>query len=315
MSKYKTVAASKTNEWLGGAAGDRLDRVACVVATAATAAVSVKDGDGAAISLLPNSPGGGVGTYNVEIGAHSKRGPWRITTGAGVSVVAVGEFTPKLQNASYLSLGGIAGDYLNTPDAAANSITGDMRIEAKIAPADWTPATEGRVILAKRSAVGQYAYQFSIVATTGLLNFSWTADGSTVISKDSTVAPTAVDGSPLWVAVAHDVDNGDTGNDVIFYTSSDGVTWDQLGDTVTTAATTSHQDSTALPEIGTTLAGTDLLFSGKIYHVKVYDDITGTSLNFEFDPTNSLPSDTTCVGPTTLEVWTLQGDAVFVATE
>ena len=190
-----------------------------------------------------------------------------------------------------------------------------MRIEAKIAPNDWTPATEGRVIIAKRSAVGQYAYQFSINVTTGTLNFSWTADGSTVISKDSTVAPTATDGAALWVAVTHDVDNGAVGNDVTFYTSADGVTWDALGDAVTTAATTSHQDSTAAVEIGTTLGGTDLLFAGKIYDVKLYNDLTGSTLVARFDPTNSLPTDTTCVGPTTAEVWTLQGDAVFALTE
>src|SRR3990167_11167367 len=134
MGNYTTVAASQTNAWLGGQAGDRLDRLTCVVATAATAAVSIKDGSGAAISVFPNSPGGGVGTYNVPIGVASQSGPWRVTTGAGVSVIAAGEFTPRLHNANYLSLGGVAGDYLSTPDAASNSITGDMRIEAKIAP-------------------------------------------------------------------------------------------------------------------------------------------------------------------------------------
>ena len=313
--KYVTVAASKTDQWLGGMAGDRLDRLTCVVATAATAAVSVKDGSGAAISVFPNSPGGGVGTYNIEFGAVSKSGPWRVTTGAGVSVIAAGDFTPKLQNASYLSLAGAAGDYLSSPDSASNSVTGDLRIEAKIAATDWTPATIGRAILAKRSAVGQYAYQFSIAVTTGLLNFSWTADGSTVISKSSTVAPTVTDGAALWVAVTHDVDNGAVGNDVKFYTSTNGTDWTQLGDTVTTAATTSHQDSTAGLEIGTTLAGTDLTFAGKIYHVKLYSTLDTTTLVAQFDPTNSLPTDTTAAGPTTLETWTLNGNAAFVATE
>lgn len=92
---YETVAASQADQVLGatGAAGDWLQRLICVVATAATAAVSIKDGAGSAISVLPNSPGGGVGVYVIELGLKSSNGAWKITTGAGVSVIGVGDFT------------------------------------------------------------------------------------------------------------------------------------------------------------------------------------------------------------------------------
>lgn len=94
-SSYETVAVSQTDQVLGkdGAAGDYLDRLIITVATAATAAVDLQDGDGSAISILPNSPGGGIGVYVVEIKAHSKTGPWKVTTGAGSTVLAVGSFT------------------------------------------------------------------------------------------------------------------------------------------------------------------------------------------------------------------------------
>ncbi|MGE0231429.1 MAG: hypothetical protein AB7O39_03170 [Flavobacteriaceae bacterium] len=94
-TEYETVAASQTDQALGatGAAGDFLSHLLVVVATAATAAVSIKDGAGSAIAVFPNSPGGGVGTYYVPIGARSSAGAWSVTTGAGVSVVAVGNFT------------------------------------------------------------------------------------------------------------------------------------------------------------------------------------------------------------------------------
>lgn len=94
-SSYETVAASQTDQALGpaGAAGDYLDRLVITVATAATAAVSIKDGGGSAISIMPNSPGGGVGVYVVEIKAHSRAGAWSVTTGAGSTVLAVGNFT------------------------------------------------------------------------------------------------------------------------------------------------------------------------------------------------------------------------------
>lgn len=92
---YETVAASQTDQVLGptGGTGDWLSRLVCVVATAATAQVQIKDGGGSAVTVLPNSPGGGVGTYVIELGLKSLAGAWKVTTAAGVSVVAVGDFT------------------------------------------------------------------------------------------------------------------------------------------------------------------------------------------------------------------------------
>lgn len=93
---YETVAASQSDQVLGntGALGDFLHRLICVVATAATAQVQINDGAGSAITVLPNSPGGGVGTYSIELNITSTGGAWKVTTGAGVSVIAVGRFTP-----------------------------------------------------------------------------------------------------------------------------------------------------------------------------------------------------------------------------
>ena len=93
---YETVAASQSDQVLGvtGALGDFLHSLICVVATAATAQVQIKDGSGPAITVLPNSPGGGVGTYVIELNIVSTSGAWKVTTGAGVSVIAIGRFTP-----------------------------------------------------------------------------------------------------------------------------------------------------------------------------------------------------------------------------
>lgn len=83
--EYETVAASQTNQALGatGAAGDYLDKLIIVVATAATAQVQIKDGGSAAITVFPNSPGGGIGTYVVPLGLRSTSGAWQVTTLAG----------------------------------------------------------------------------------------------------------------------------------------------------------------------------------------------------------------------------------------
>ena len=95
---YETVAASQTDQILGvtGGVGDFLRRLVITVNTALTAAVSIKDGNGASIPILPNSPGGGVGVYVVEFNAkcvNTVTPGWKVTTGAGATVMGIGQFT------------------------------------------------------------------------------------------------------------------------------------------------------------------------------------------------------------------------------
>ena len=94
--QYEHVAASQTAQVLGGtgAVGDYLHRIICTVTTSATGNVVIVDGTGTGIlthTVLPALSG--VGVFNVEINAASTTGPWKITTGAGVEVMAVGIFS------------------------------------------------------------------------------------------------------------------------------------------------------------------------------------------------------------------------------
>lgn len=91
---YETVAASQTDQALGtnGAKGDLLEGLLCVVSTAATSQVQIKDGTGSAITVFPNGPGSGVGSYAIPLGLTSKSGAWSVTTAAGVAVIAIGKF-------------------------------------------------------------------------------------------------------------------------------------------------------------------------------------------------------------------------------
>lgn len=93
-AEYETVAASQTAQAMGatGAIGDYLDHCVIIVATAATAATSILDSSTAVVSFA-NSPGGGIGVYDIPIRARSVNGAWKITTGAGASVICVGDFT------------------------------------------------------------------------------------------------------------------------------------------------------------------------------------------------------------------------------
>lgn len=96
--QYEHVAASQSAQVLGGtgAVGDYLHRIVCTVTTAATGNVVIVDGSGAGIlthTIVPASPGSGINVYNVELNAISANGAWKITTGAGVEVMAVGIFS------------------------------------------------------------------------------------------------------------------------------------------------------------------------------------------------------------------------------
>ena len=94
MSSYKAVAASQTGASLAGAGqvgkqGDLLKRLHVSVATAATGTVTLIDGATSIVITPANTP---IGFYSVEIGAPSQTGAWTVTTGAGASVIAVGDF-------------------------------------------------------------------------------------------------------------------------------------------------------------------------------------------------------------------------------
>jgi len=93
--QYEHVAVSQTAQVLGGtgATGDYLDRLVCTVSTAATSSVIILDNTGFTHTVLPNNVGGGVGVYVIHLGMISRNGPWKVTTAAGVEVLAVGIFS------------------------------------------------------------------------------------------------------------------------------------------------------------------------------------------------------------------------------
>ena len=94
-SMYQLVPASSSATALKtstGSLADYIENLIVVVATAATAQVQLTDGTGSAFTVFPNSPGGGVGTYVLKLQIKSNSGTWKVTTGAGVSVIATGSF-------------------------------------------------------------------------------------------------------------------------------------------------------------------------------------------------------------------------------
>lgn len=94
--EYETVAASQTAQVIGGsgAIGDYLAGLLVIPATTSPGAISIID-NSTSISVFV---GGEFSVSNlvpffVPLGIRSVLGPWKITTGANVSVIAMGSFT------------------------------------------------------------------------------------------------------------------------------------------------------------------------------------------------------------------------------
>ncbi len=95
-AKYETVAASQTLQGLGsvGNAGDYLDYLMVVPSSVSPGAIVIGDGDvsitvfeGGANSLSNLVP------FMIPLGLTSQHGPWTMTTGVNLSVIALGNFT------------------------------------------------------------------------------------------------------------------------------------------------------------------------------------------------------------------------------
>ena len=89
---YETVAVSQTAQVLGtnGAIGDYLHRIVVTVSTAATSTVSIIDGSTTVLAIPANTP---IGVYSLALNLNAATGPWKVTTGAGAAVLAVGLFS------------------------------------------------------------------------------------------------------------------------------------------------------------------------------------------------------------------------------
>lgn len=218
--------------------------------------------------------------------------------------LTLAQFTP-----GGVSLSGVAGTYVNTPDNAALDITGDIDIRIEATLADWTPATTSAFV-SKWGAAGNRSYLFQLT-TGGLLELAWSADGTASIVKDSTVA-VPISAGRLAVRVTLDVDNGAIGNDVNFYTGPtiDGP-WTQLGATVTTAVATSIFSGNLAVEIGSQSLGLVSMLTGTVHSAQIQSGINGTLVatpNFK-----TQAAGTTSFIDSAGRTWTLQGAAVIVA--
>lgn len=216
--------------------------------------------------------------------------------GSGPIIVS-NDYVPK----AYLP--GSDNNIFTSPDSVAARMPDDIDIRAYIAPDDWTPGALRRYIISKWAA----SYGFSIEQA-GTLGFQMT-DGTVFAS---TAATGFTDGTWHHVRVTRAWSSGDLN----FYTSSDGITWTQLGTTVDCEAGT-HNGAGGTLKIANYAADGVYPGQGRFGRILIYSTIgsptnTGAigsgSPSVDFNPADSAETSTnaaTFVSSTTGETWTL----------
>lgn len=165
------------------------------------------------------------------------------------------------------------GNYISTPDSAANSITGDIDLRAKVAPANWSSGHFHPS--AKMDPVSPHETSWDFRIDNGILGLNWEDPVNGTLDVDATAPVPFISNEVGWVRATLDVDNGAGGHDVTFYTSEDGIVWTQVGAVVNDGGFVTSIVDTAQPVIAGNFA--DLpTGAAKIYRVEIRDGINGT---------------------------------------
>jgi hypothetical protein len=208
-----------------------------------------------------------------------------------------GETWTITRNPVYLSVPGSVSNYASTPDSLKSSVIGDIDIRCDIALTNWNPGSVQTLVSKWLTTGNQRSYMFNVNAT-GKLEFSMTNNGTTVLTVASDAATGFGAASRNWVRVTRTLSSGD----VIFYTSSDGITWTPFGTTKNISAGIQIFDSTSATQIsGINQTGGSQWFTGKLYYAEVLGN--GVS-SVRFAPNeDSNVNNTSLVSTVSGEIW------------
>lgn len=202
-------------------------------------------------------------------------------------------------NYSYHS--GVAGNYLSTPNAAANQITGDIDIRWYGTLGSLVPAAPIGFVN-KWQVAANMSYVFYLNSN-GTISFSYTSNGSTTTGRVATSTATLASvgiltNSLVWIRATYSTSAGT----VDFYYSDDGILWHPIGAQRVITSGTIFAGTQAV-EIGSWNTGTSGAFAGRTYRAQIYNGIGGT-LVVDYNAEDYV-SGSTLTSSTTGEVWTV----------
>jgi hypothetical protein len=203
-----------------------------------------------------------------------------------------------------LVLDGSVGANASTPDKPAFTFT-NLDIRILLTNNDWTPGGFGKRLVDHDGGSGNASWSVQIAAA-GEPALVFSQNGSTTVTRTATTVTGFTDSTEHWMRYTLLANNGASGHDATFQTSSDGgQTWDPIGtNPVTTAGTIALFNSTAPIRIG----GRVLEPNARIDYVEIRDDINGTIVaNPDF---RTVPAGTTSFTDGAGNTWTLNGAAV-----
>jgi hypothetical protein len=208
-----------------------------------------------------------------------------VRNGIAGSIVANPDFTSRpwdIGESSGVTGVDTAGNTWTLNGAGAviqKAFTSDLDVRAYIAPDAWTGNVgQGAGLIAKwTDSSTQFSFIFRISPSAKTLNLLWSSNASTITFPNATSTTTVpfADGSAGWVRATLDVDNGSNQRVIIFYTSTDGATWTQLGATITQTGITALLDSTTPLTIGIGNLAQPGLLAGNVYYAEVRNGIDG----------------------------------------
>ena len=193
--------------------------------------------------------------------------------------------------ANYWFGSAVSGNYCSTPNAAANQITGDIEIIVK---ANINNDATNQAFVAKYLSSSQFLFRKNSS------NFLQLIGSKTAGAEDINATSTATISSGVkWVKITRQASSGNT----YFYTSTDGVTYTQLGAMVSTTAGNFVNGTDAINVGIFSTSGNPYL--GAIYRLTISNSIGGAPV-VEFNPNqyNAATSQTQWTS-TTGEVWTI----------
>lgn len=186
---------------------------------------------------------------------------------------------------------GVTSNFVSTPSATANSGTGDKEFNITANLLNWS--NDYNMLLAKNTGALNGYY----IATRTSSRIGYGCSRGDVVS---TVGHSFANNTLGYIRVTHDTVNGI----VRFFTSTDGITYTQLGANVSITSGATTDTNTPLC-IGSNNNGSSNIFTGKIYRATISNSIGGAPV-VDFNPNQYNPSTSqTQWTSSTGEVWSL----------
>ena len=186
---------------------------------------------------------------------------------------------------------GVTSNFVSTPSATANSGTGDKEFNITANLLNWS--NDYNMLLAKNTGALNGYY----IATRTSSRIGYGCSRGDVVS---TVGHSFANNTLGYIRVTHDTVNGI----VRFFTSTDGITYTQLGANVSITSGATTDTNTPLC-IGSNNNGSSNIFTGKIYRATISNSIGGAPV-VDFNPNQYNPSTSqTQWTSSTGEIWSI----------